>query len=305
MNLLLSLLAELLHVGLMVVTAPVLVGAMDWLTARLSGRAGPSVLAPGRDLIRLFRKQPITQDNLSVVFQIAPVLGLGVMLATSTLVPSFAVGMALGPLADLLVIIALLIGERIILALAAFDMGAAESGLWAQDSARLAILSDAAIILSMMALGVMANGFNVDQIIQQQHEGLLLPIGASATAFASLLAVLLAQAAAGRPRLESIFNGPDLALVQYAGWLRRLIWIDLLGALFLPIGMATAESGPRGWIIGLAAWLLKLFLFLFCASAMQTALGRIPRRSLPDLIGVSALLALFAVIIVLTTASAV
>jgi formate hydrogenlyase subunit 4 len=305
MNVVLSLLIELLHISLMLVAAPLLTGMIDWLRARMIGRAGPSILAPGRELIRLFRKHAVTQDNVSIITRSAPVMAVGIVLAAIAMVPSFAIGMALGPLADLLVIVTLLMAQRVIVALAVFDAGDAGAGLAAERVVSLSVLTDAAMIVAVVALGLMANGFNIDQIVAQQHESLLLPVGASAVALSALLTIFLAQAAVGGDDGEAVFNGPDLALIRFSGWLRRLLSINLLSALFLPIGMASADSGPLGWLIGLSAWGLKLFLFLFGFAAVQTAFGRISRQTLPDLIGVAAVLALLAVIIVLATASAV
>lgn len=305
MSLYLALLTQALHIALMLAAAPALAGVKEVLLARMSGRSGPPVLAPWRDLVRLWRKTPVWQDNLSPVTALAPAATLGMMLANAALVPSFAVGMALSPISDTLVIAALMIAGRITLALAAFDAGAPRPGFAAQDAASLAVLAEPALILFVVALGMMAGGFNLDQIIAQQQDGLLLPAVASAVTLTALLGIVLAETSQGTDSQEQVFNGPDLALTRFAGWLRQLVWFNLIGALFLPIGMSSAEFGPLGWLIGILAWAAKLFLFSFCLAAVQTAFGRIPRHSLPDLIGVVALLALLAVVIVLASAGAV
>jgi formate hydrogenlyase subunit 4 len=303
MNLYLSLLTQVLHIGLMLATAPSVAGATDWLAARMAGRSGPSSTLPWQDVIRLWRKTPVTQENLSIVSAIAPAAGLGMMLAAAALVPSFTLGMALSPLADLLVIAALLAAGRIIFALAAFDSGAALPGLAAQDAASLAVLAESALILLVVALGVMGAGFGLDPIITQQQEGMLAP-AASSVALTALLAIVLAETASGDGLKGQVFTGPDLAMAKLAGWLRRLVWIDLIGALFLPLGMSTAASGPASWLLGLLAWAAKLVLFVFCFCAVQTALGRIPRRSLPNVIGAAALLALLSMLIALVSTGA-
>ena len=41
MTIVLSLVAQVLHIALMIAAAPTLAGAMAWLDARLSGRTGP------------------------------------------------------------------------------------------------------------------------------------------------------------------------------------------------------------------------------------------------------------------------
>jgi len=65
MTVIVALLAQLLHLGLMILAAPTVAGALDWLEARLSGRSGPPLLLPWRDLVRLSRKTPMAVENVS------------------------------------------------------------------------------------------------------------------------------------------------------------------------------------------------------------------------------------------------
>ena len=134
MTFVLSLLSEILHIGLMIVAAPTVAGVLDWLDARLSGRSGPPILLPWRDLVRLSRKAPVTVESVSAVSRLAPALGLGATLSAAALVPSFTLGMALAPLADVLVIVSLLAVARVAAGLAALDSGAALPGLAAQNA---------------------------------------------------------------------------------------------------------------------------------------------------------------------------
>lgn len=298
----LSLLAQILHIGLMIVVAPTAAGVMDWLDAKLAGRAGPPILLPWRDLVRLSRKTPLLIESVSVVSRFAPAVGLGATISAAALVPSFALGMALSPLADMLVIISLLTVARVATALAALDAGAALPGLTQQNASAVAVLAEPALMLAMIALALMGGSFNLDLIIAQQRDGVLLPAAASAVVLTALLALVLADVSAPDRGGEEVFGGMSLAVVRAAGWLRRLVWIDLIGGLFLPIGIANAENAPLTWLVGLTCWMIKLGAFMVVLSGTQTVLGRIPRRSLPNLIGVAALLALLAAIMVLASA---
>lgn len=301
MTVVLSLAAQILHIALMIAAAPILAGTADWLDARLSGRTGPPLLSPWRDLVRLSRKTITTTENASIVTYLAPPLVLGATVAVALLVPSFTIGMALSPLADMLVIVSLLASARVAGALATFDSGPPQSGMVQQNASALATLAEPALMLAMVALALMGGSFNLDLIISQQREGLLLPAAASAVTLTALLALLLADLSAAVGDINQACSGLDLAMIRVAAWLRRLVWIDLIGALFLPIGLATADSGAAGWLIGVAAWAIKLAAATLALSAFQAILGRIPRQSLPDLIGVAALLALLAVIMVLAS----
>jgi formate hydrogenlyase subunit 4 len=302
MTVILSLLAQLLHIGLMIVAAPTVAGALDWLDARLSGRTGPPILLPWRDLVRLSRKTPMTIENVSVISRLAPTFGLGATLSAAALVPSFALGMALAPLADVLVIVSLLTLARVGAGLAALDSGAALPGLAAQNASARAVLAEAALMLAVVTLALIGGSFNLDLIIGQQREGLLLPAAASAVALTAMLALVFAEASVTPSEPDQMFGGSDLAISRLTSWLRRLVWIDLIGGLFVPVGMAAADNGPPAWLIGLAFWVIKLAAFILGLSAIQTMLGRIPRHSLHDLIGVAALLALLAIIMVLASA---
>lgn len=305
MTVILSLLAQVLHVGLMLVAAPAVAGLMDRLDARLSGQSGPPILLPFYDLLRLSRKTPVILDNVSVVSHLAPALGLGATLAAASLVPSFTLGMALAPLADVLVIVSLLAIANLAARLAALDSGAPLPGLAAQGASVRGVLAEPALMLSVVTLSLMGGSFNLDLIIGQQREGLLLPAAASAVALAVMLALVFAEASATPNQLETMFSGAALAASRMTRWLRRLVWIDLIGGLFLPVGMAASGSFPLAWLIGLMFWCLKLGAFALGLSAIGTLLGRVPRHRLQDLLGLAVLLALLAVVMVLASARTV
>jgi formate hydrogenlyase subunit 4 len=301
MSLILSLLTQVLHVGLMIAAAPSMAGVMDWLGARMNRRSGPPVAQPWRDLTRLLRKTPVTEDSISVVSRVAPAVGLGAMLAAAALVPSFTLGMALAPLADILVVVSLMTVARVAGGLVALDSGAAPPGLAAQGSGARAILAEPALILAAFSLAPMGGSFNLDTIIGQQHQDMLLSTAASAVTLSALLVLVFADASGVDRGLVQMLSGTDLAITRMTGWLRRLIWIDLIGGVFLPVGMADADSGPPAWLIGLAFWALKLAIFTLGLCGVLTRLGRMSRSRLREIAGIGALLALLAAIMVLAS----
>ena len=302
MTIVLSLLAQILHIGLMLIAAPTVAGVMDWLDARAAERTGPPILLPWRDLLRLSRKTPMTMENVSVVSRLAPAIGLGATLSAAALIPSFTLGMALSPLADVLAIAALLTLARVAETLAALDSGAARPGVAAQRSSALAVLAEPALMLALVTLAMMAGSLNLDLIISQQHEGLLLPAAAIAVVLPALLALVFAGASIADRSAGPACGGTDLAMARMTEWLRRLVWAGLIGGLFLPVGMATAESGPLGWSIGFVAWTCKLAVFVIGVAGVRSLAGWIPHHSLPDLLAVATLLALLGMIMVLASA---
>ncbi|MEA2742336.1 MAG: hypothetical protein QOG25_707 [Acetobacteraceae bacterium] len=307
MSFIVSMLTQILHTGLMLVAAPSMAGVTCWLNAWLSGRSGPPIVQPWHDLMRLSRKTSVTQESVSIVSHVAPAVGLGAMFSAAALVPSFSLDMALSPLSDVIVVVSLMTVARVTSGLVALDSGAALPGLAAQASSARAILAEPAAMLVVFSLAPIGGSFNLDtiigqQLIGQQQEGMLLPTTASALGLCVLLVLVFADASDIDRGQEQMLSGAELAMVRMTGWLRRLIWIDLIGAIFLPVGMASSDSGPLAWLTGLAVWALKLGGFTLGLSGSLAVFGRFAANAaLQQMVGVAALLALLAAIMVLAS----
>ncbi len=152
-------------------------GCIRRLKARLLGRVGPPLLQPWRDLLRLLRKQPVMAENASWLFAAAPAGCLAAIAAAAALVPSFALGMASAPLADLLVIAGLLALARCILALAAMDVGTAFGGIGASREMTFAVFAEPALLLVIFTLALLAGTTNLDVIAACLREGTLRAAG--------------------------------------------------------------------------------------------------------------------------------
>ena len=159
-----GLIAQVLHIALMCVAAPSLIGIQRWMLARLAGRVGPSLLQPWWDLIRLLRKQSVLAESASEVTGIAPAVCAAATAIAACLVPSFALGMTFAPFADLLVIAGLLALARCFMALLAMDAGTAPAGVGASRSMLLACLAEPALLLVLFALALPAGSLNLDAI---------------------------------------------------------------------------------------------------------------------------------------------
>ncbi|MFC7608625.1 hypothetical protein [Teichococcus aestuarii] len=60
-----AIVTQLLHAALLLALAPLLVGVVRWLKARLLGRRGAHPFQPWRDLRKLLRKQPVLAEGAS------------------------------------------------------------------------------------------------------------------------------------------------------------------------------------------------------------------------------------------------
>jgi formate hydrogenlyase subunit 4 len=292
-----GLFAQVLHIALIGVAAPTLAGMLRWIEARLEGRTGPSPLQPWQDLMRLVRKETVLAESASAVTGFAPASAAAATAVAAALVPSFALGMTLAPLADLLVIAGLLLAARCALALAAMDAGTAGGGMGASRAMLLAGLSEPPLLLVLVVLGLFAGSLDVDLIAAMQME---TPGRWRAALGLALIATLLVGLleTERRDALAQDFSGPDLALIEASEALRLVVWFNLIGAVFLPFGIAPSGAGPIGWAIGLIAWVGRTLVLAALLAVVQTLLGRMALPRAARAAGIATLLGLLAALFV-------
>ena len=303
-----ALLTQLLHLALIVVAAPILVGVVRWLKARLTGRRGPHPMQPWRDLLKLLRKRPVLAESASIVSRAAPYLALGATLLAAALVPSFAHGMLLAPMADLLLIGGLLALSRVALALNGHDAGTPFGGLGAAREMTFAVFAEPALLVCVMVFAVLIGNTNINAIGHGFSDGLVGLRVSLLFAALALMGVALAENArvpvdnpATHLELTMVHeamlleaSGRHLAMWEMQAALKLLLWLGLLAALFLPFGTAVAGSGPFAWGMGLVLWLSKIGLLALALAVFESAIAKMRVFRVPDFLGGALLLALLA-----------
>jgi len=303
-----AILAQLLHLVLMLAAAPLVVGVTRWLKARLMGRRGASPLQPFRDLDKLLRKRPVLAENASWISEIAPYAGMAATFAAIALVPSFARGMLLAPAADLVLLAGLLALARVALALAGMDVGTAFGGLGAAREMSFSAFAEPAMILCALNFAILAGTTNLDAIsatVQDGQLGLRVSLGLALLALAAVALAENARIPVDNPAthleltmvheamlLES--SGRHLALWDYQAALRLTLWLALLAAVFLPFGTAPAGTGPHFWVLGLLAWVAKMGMLCVALAVFESAIAKMRVFRVPEFLGAALLLALLA-----------
>ena len=304
-----ALLAQLLHMALMLAAAPVLIGAIRLVKARLLGRRGPPLLQPWRDIFRLLRKQPVLADGASIVFRAAPFVSLAATAAAAALVPSFALGMALGPVSDLLVIAGLLGLARGATALAGMDVGTAFGGIGSSREMTFSVYAEPAFLLVIFTLTLLAGSTNLDVIATLLHDGALGLRASLGLVLVALLTVALAEN--GRIPVDNPathleltmvheamvleYSGRDLALIEAGTALKLLVWLSLIAAIFTPIGVAPSFA-LLAWPLGVASWIVKISLLALALAAFETSIAKMRVFRVPEFLGIALLLGLLAAV---------
>ena len=297
MSALLSGLAQLLHLALVLAAAPVLVGLVAWLEARMQGRAVAPLLQPWRDITRALRRMPVVAEGTSWLFRAAPALRLAVLVVAASLVPSFTRHMALAPAADLLVIAGLLALARALSALAALDEGAAAVVHSAAEALARGAMAAPALLLVVFGFAVAAGGTGLAAVLGTSPDDAPGLLPAALPMALALVLVAASDAPAGATPERS---GRHEALAAAGDALRLLVWLDL-AALFLPPFLPPDRSDPAAmvgdWLIFLPAWLAKMALLAAMVAAARTLGPRPAPRQVPGMLAMASLLAVLGVVL--------
>ena len=306
----LAVVAAALQVVCVLAGAPLVVGGMRQVRARLEGRAGGGVGQPWRDLRKQLRKQQITPRGTTVVFAVAPAIAAGSTLLIAAIMPIFALGSPLDSTADLFGVVGLLFLGTVALTLAGLDTGTAFGGMGSSREITIAALVEPTILLAVFALSIPGQSANLAAIVSAtlHNPGQVLSLG-SVLAFVALVIVIIAET--GRLPVDNPsthleltmiheamvleYAGPKLALVEWASAMRLTVLLTLLANLFLPWGIAGADPSPLAVLLGLVAITVKVAMLAGALAAGEVFIAKLRYFRVPELLAGSFLLALLAV----------
>jgi len=297
--------------------APLLLGLVRTLKARMLGRRGPSPIQPYRDLRRLIAKEAVVAENASWLYRAAPYLVFAAIWVAAALVPTFATGLVFSWSADLIAIVALLGTARFFLALAGLDIGTVFGGIGASREMLIAILAEPAMLMIVFTLALLAGSTQLSSIAAfmiDQEVGLRVSLG---LALVALVMVAIAENAripvdnpATHLELTMVheamvleYSARHLAMIELGAALKLLLYISLIGCLFAPFGVARLGSGWEAYAIGLAAYLGKLLVGAFALALFETSIAKMRVFRVPEFLGAALMLGLLAVLLLFVTRS--
>lgn len=307
--LLFRLLATLLHIAAMFGLAPLVMGLVTKIRARLLGRSGPPVLQPYRDLRKLILKTPLVPDTATELYKIWPFVGFAAIAASALPVPGFALDLLTARYADFITLVGLFALSRAATMLAGLETGFGFGGAGAGREALFGIFAEAALLVMVLIFVLITGDPNVDGVAQYFRSG---QVGISVSlgfALAATLAVAITETGripvdnpAGHLELGMVheamlleYSGRYLALFQYTACLRLMVWFCLIGTLFLPFGMAQAGA-PLTWARGMLLWAVKLLVFAAALGVLEVSTAKMRLFRVPEFLGVALLLGLLSAI---------
>lgn len=317
MALITDLLLQGVQMALVLFAAPLVTGFVRKIKARLQRRRGPSVLQPYRDLVRLLRKEVVLAENASWLFRVAPYVIFAATWVAVSLVPTFASGLTFSWAADLIAIIALLGSARFFLALAGLDVGTSFGGIGSSREVMIASLAEPAMLLIVFSLALVAGSTQLSSIAEfmaSPEVGLRVSVG-----LALLALVMVGIAENGRIPIDNPathleltmvheamvleYSGRHLAMIELAASMKLLLYLSLLGCVFLPWGLATPNAGAVAYAIGLASYAAKLAGGALLLAVFEIVVAKMRVFRVPEFLGAALMLGLLSTLLLFLSRS--
>jgi formate hydrogenlyase subunit 4 len=296
---------------LVLITAPLLLGWVRTLKARLLRRRGPAPSQPYRDLLRLIRKEVVLAENASWLFRVVPYVVFAALWVAAALVPTFATGLLFSWSADMIAIVALLGAARFFLALAGMDVGTSFGGIGASREMMIASVAEPAMIMVVFTLSLLAGSTQLSSVAEFMLDtdvGLRVSLG---LVLVALLIVAIAEN--GRIPVDNPathleltmvheamvleYSGRHLAMIEVAAALKLVLYVSLIGCVFLPWGMAAAGDGWAAYLGGIAIYLCKLAFGGALLAVFETSVAKMRVFRVPEFLGAALMLGLLAMLL--------
>jgi formate hydrogenlyase subunit 4 len=299
-----SIFTQLLQTLLIVGLAPLLLGWVNQCRAWLQNKSGAGVLQPYRVLHKLFHKDAVLAERASSLFRLAPYVQFCCMALVATIVPVLATDLSFAAAADVIALVGLFALARLFAALAAMDVGTAFGSMGARREMLVACLAEPALLMVFFTPSLIAQSTSLPTIVETlaHREFVLYP----SLAFAALAFCMVALAENARIPVDNPatpleltmiheamileYSARHLALIEWASAIKLMNYGVIGIALFVPWGIAEAES----WLlmpVALAALFVKLLVGGAALALLEILSAKLRIFRAPEFLGTAFLLA--------------
>ncbi len=296
---------------LVLLVAPLFVGLVRKMKARLLRRQGPPLIQPYLDMVRLTRKEVVLAENASWLFRVTPYLIFAATWVAASLVPTFRTDLTFSWSADLNAVIALLGSARIFLALAGLDVGTSFGGIGSSREVMIASLAEPAMLMIVFTLALIAGSTQLSTMaafMASPAVGLRVSLGMGLVAL-----IMVAIAENGRIPIDNPathleltmvheamvleYSGRHLALIELASALKLVLYVSLIACLFAPWGIESAAAAVPTLTLAAAAYIGKLAVWGFLLALFETSIAKMRVFRVPEYLGAALMLGLLATLL--------
>ena len=151
---------------LAIVTAVFFPGIILRVKSIASGRKGPGIMQPWKNILLLLRKGSVFSTTTSFIFRLAPVVYLSTILCALLLLPFPAMPSMFGFNGDFILFAYLLALGKFLFILGALDTGSSFEGMGANREALYSMLAEPAFFILLGTLALLTGNTSMQQIFE-------------------------------------------------------------------------------------------------------------------------------------------
>lgn len=160
---------KVIHVLLLLVLPPILLGVINKTKAWFGGRQGAPLFQPYYDLIKLMRKGLVLSRTTTWIFIAGPIVSIATVLPAGLLIP---IGRFQAPISfsgDLIVFAYLLGLARFFTTAAALDTGSPFEGMGASREVTFAGLTEPALFFALLVPAKISGSLSLSEMLHDSH----------------------------------------------------------------------------------------------------------------------------------------
>ena len=306
-----GLLTQLLEVLGAVLLAPLFLGWINQCRAWLSSRSAPPLIQPYHMIRKLLHKDAVIADSASPLYRAVPYLLFGTMMSAAAIIPSLGTEMPFATAADAIALVGLFAAARVLVSLAAMDIGTAFGTLGARREMMIGFLAEPALLMVVFTASLICGSTALPTIAETLSSRELAIYPSLAFAAVAFLMVLLAENAripidnpATHLELTMIheamvleYSARHLALIEWASGLKLFNYACIGFALFLPWGLASGSDGVLPLLLAIPLLVLKLALAGASLAFLETISAKLRIFRAPEFLAMAFLLAVLGLLL--------
>jgi formate hydrogenlyase subunit 4 len=279
-----------LHLLLLFVLPPLLLGVINKTKALFAGRVGAPFLQPYYDIGKLLRKGMVVSSTTTWVFVAGPIVSLVVAVVAGLLIPLGNVGPVLSFTGDFLLFAYLFALARFFTVSAALDTGSPFEGMGSAREVTFAVLTEPALFFAFLALARLSKSLSLSGMFSIGSTP-AFSVGNAAPlvlVVVGLFIVLLAENCRlpvddPTTHLELTMiheamvldhSGPLLGLIEYGSSVKLFVLESLVLNLVLPLATLPVWLGAAIWVVGLLA--VSAVVGVIESSMARLRMSRVP-----------------------------
>ncbi|MFA6172051.1 MAG: NADH-quinone oxidoreductase subunit H [Kiritimatiellales bacterium] len=296
-----------IHIALLLIMPPLLLGVINKTKALFAGRRGPPVLQLYYDLFKLARKGVVISQVTTWVFTAAPVITLVAITLAGLMVPMGPFQSPVAFTGDLILFAYLLALSRFFTTTAALDTGSPFEGMGAAREVTFACLSEPALFFGLLVLAKMSGTLVLTDMLHAPLTAGSQASAASLVLVAGGLFILLLAENSRIPvddpntHLELTMihevmvldhSGPLLGLILYGAAVKLFV----LSAVLLHIVFPFQSGSP---LLDWSLFIVEMLATAVAVGVVESVMARLQMRNVQHLLIAAILLCGFGFVLLM------